>query len=217
MVKNIAVVLSGCGVYDGAEIHETVMTLLHVDLNGCNYQCFAPDKNQTEVINHLTKEKTTLSRNILSEAARIARGDILSLEKLDANNFDALIIPGGLGSVKNFSDFAIKGKDLTIDESISITINNFLQQKKAIGLICISPVLAGHIFPKNTLVTVGNDPQTIVAIEAMGLSHKECKADEIAIDLNNKLVTTPAYMLATSIKDVYEGVGKLVSKVIQLS
>jgi enhancing lycopene biosynthesis protein 2 len=217
METNIAVVLSGCGVFDGAEIHESVMTLLHIDLNGSKYQCFAPDKNQVEVINHLSKKQTTTSRNILHEAARIARGDILPLEKLDINNFDALIIPGGLGSIKNLSNFASKGKDLTIDEGISKIIHSFFEHKKPIGLICISPVLAGKIFPKNTIVTIGNDLQTIAPIEAMGLSHKICNANEIVVDLNNKLVTTPAYMLAKSIKDVYEGVGKLVSEVIRIS
>lgn len=216
MEKNIAVVLSGCGVYDGAEIHETVMTLLHIDLKGSRYQCFAPNKNQTEVIDHVNKEKTTDSRNILHEAARIARGDILPLEKLDINNFDALIIPGGLGSVKNFSDFSTKGKDATVDESISKTISAFWENKKPVGLICISPVLAGKTFPKRTLVTIGNDSQTIAAVEAMGLSHKVCAANEVAIDVNNKLVTTPAYMLAKSIKDVYDGVAKLVSEVLHL-
>ena len=122
MSKKIAIILSGCGVYDGAEIHETVLTLLRLSQQGAQVQCFAPDKPQMHVINHLTGEEMPEQRNVLVESGRITRGQSRDVRELKAADFDALIMPGGFGVAKNLSDFAVKGADCTVDADVLAAI-----------------------------------------------------------------------------------------------
>jgi enhancing lycopene biosynthesis protein 2 len=215
-MKKIAVILAGCGVYDGSEINEAVLTLLHIAKNGAAYQCFAPDIEQLHTINHLTGEEMPSNRNVLTEAARIARGDIKSLSELKASKFDALIVPGGFGAAKNLCDFAVKGADAQINDLVLEACKQFANAQKAAGYMCIAPALIPFIYPNATL-TIGNDEQTASALTQLGSTHAACAVDDIVIDEDNKLVTTPAYMLAQSILDADAGIEKLVKNVLALA
>ena len=216
-MKKIAVILSGCGFYDGSEIQETVITLLNIARSGASYQCFAPDIEQHDTINHLTGDKVNEKRNVLIESARIARGQIKSLEALEVKNFDAVILPGGFGAAKNLCNFARAGNDFTINTLVSTAIREFASARKPIGLICIAPVMAGKLFNKQVNCTVGNDKEVSKTIEQSGANHIECTAGDIVVDEQNKLVSTPAYMLADCISEVDSGIGKLVHKVIAMT
>ena len=216
-MTKIGVLLSGCGVNDGCEIHEAVITLLTLDRAGAEAVCMAPDVAQLDVVNHLTGEATGEKRNVLVESARIARGNIKDISKVRAADIDGLIIPGGFGAAKNLSDFAVKGKDAVVNEDVKQLLNDMVSAGKPVGAICIAPAtLTKALEGKNPEVTIGNDIGTAGAIEAMGGQHKECSVDMIHVDSNNKLVTTPAYMLGPSIKDVAVGIEKLVNKVLEL-
>lgn len=217
MSKKVAVILSGCGVYDGTEIHESVLTLLRLSQQGAQVQCFAPDKPQMHVINHLTGEETDEQRNVLVESARIARGEVKDVRVLKAADFDAVILPGGFGAAKNLSDFAVKGADCTIDADVLAAIGQFRDAKKPIGLMCIAPALSARIFGEGVQCTIGNDEGTAQAIEAMGASHQVCTVDKVVFDAGNCLVTTPAYMLAQSIAEAATGISALVDKVLELA
>ncbi len=217
MSKRVAVVLSGCGVFDGSEIYESVLTLLRIEENGASYQCFAPDIAQMHVINHLTGEEMAESRNVLVEAARLARGEISALSTLNAEEFDAVILPGGFGAAKNLSDFAVKGADLTVNTDLQNAITVFRQHNKPVGLLCIAPAMAGKLFGEGVTCTIGNDADTAAAIEATGAIHQDCDVDSIVVDAQRKLVTTPAYMLAGSITEAAGGINKLVDKVLALA
>ena len=216
-MAKIGVLLSGCGVNDGSEIHEAVITLLNLDRAGAETVCMAPDVDQLDVVNHLTGEATGEKRNVLVESARIARGNITDVGKVKAADIDGLIIPGGFGAAKNLSNFAVKGKDADVNEDVKRLLNEMVSAGKQVGAICIAPAtLTKALEDKNPEVTIGNDISTAGAIEAMGGKHKECSVDMIHVDSNNKLVTTPAYMLGPGIKDVAAGIEKLVSKVLEL-
>lgn len=216
-MAKIGVLLSGCGVNDGSEIHEAVITLLTLDRAGAETVCMAPDVDQLDVVNHLTGEATGEKRNVLVESARIARGNIKDINKVQAADIDGLIIPGGFGAAKNLSNFAVKGKDAVVNEDVKRLLNDMVSAGKPVGAICIAPAtLAKALERKNPEVTIGNDIGTANAIEAMGGRHKECSVDMIHVDSNNKLVTTPAYMLGPGIKDVAVGIEKLVNKVLEL-
>lgn len=216
-MAKIGVLLSGCGVNDGSEIHEAVITMLTLDKAGAETVCMAPDVDQFDVVNHLTGEATGEKRNVLVESARIARGNIKDIRKVRAADIDGLIIPGGFGAAKNLSDFAVKGKDAVVNEDVKRLLNDMVSAEKPIGAICIAPAtLTKALEEKNPEVTIGNDIGTAGAIEAMGGRHKECSVDMIHVDSNNKLVTTPAYMLGQCIKDVAVGIEKLVNKVLEL-
>jgi len=216
-MAKIGVLLSGCGVNDGCEIHEAVITLLTLDRAGAETVCMAPDVDQFDVVNHLTGEATGEKRNVLVESARIARGNIKDISKVRAADIDGLIIPGGFGAAKNLSDFAVKGKDAVVNEDVKRLLNDMVSAGKPVGAICIAPAtLTKALEGKNPEVTIGNDIGTAGAIEAMGGQHKECSVDMIYVDSNNKLVTTPAYMLGPGIKDVAVGIEKLVNKVLEL-
>jgi enhancing lycopene biosynthesis protein 2 len=218
MAKRIGVLLSGCGVFDGTEIHEAVLTLLFLDRAGANIICMAPEATQHHVVNHLTQKENQESRNVLVESARIARGEIRNLKEIGADDLDALILPGGFGAAKNLSDFAFKGPEARIHGDVARLIEAMATAKKPIGAICIAPaVLARVLADRHPLVTIGNDVGTARAIEAMGAKHADRPVDEICVDSANRLVTTPAYMLGPGIKDVARGIEKLVTRVMEMA
>lgn len=217
-MKNVGVLLSGCGVYDGSEIHESVITLLALERNGASTICMAPDIHQHHVVNHLTGQATEELRNVLVESARIARGEITDIKQIRSSELDALVIPGGFGAAKNLSDFAIKGKDAEVHAEVRRLIIEMADAQKPIGALCISPaVLAKVLEERLPQVTIGNDLGTAEAIEAMGGSHSVCEVGSIHVDTANRLVTTPAYMIGPSILDIAEGIEKLVKKVLEMS
>lgn len=218
MAKRVAVVLSGCGVYDGSEIYETVITLLRLDQAGAVVQCFAPDMQQLHVINHATGEVMEgEERNVLIEAARLARGNIQNLSDADAAEFDAVILPGGFGAAKNLSDFAVNGPDLTVIPSLVAFVQAMREANKPVGLMCIAPAMTGVLFGDGATCTIGNDSGVARAVEATGAIHKNCAVDEVCIDEANKLVTTPAYMLAGNIGEAAIGINKLVDAVLAMT
>jgi len=215
--KRVAVVLSGCGVFDGAEIHESVLSLLALERQGAQYQCFAPDIQQHHVIDHLSGNEMDESRSVLVESARIARGDIKALDEFDAENFDALMLPGGFGAAKNLSSLAFDGPNCTVNTDVENAVNAMLEVGKPIGALCITPaVLAKILEGKAAKLTIGNDPGTIGAIEAMGGDHQETTHAEVVIDQKLKLVTSPCYMLDASIGQIAEGADNTVRALLAL-
>ena len=217
MSKKIAVILSGCGVYDGAEIHESVITLLRLDQRGAQVECFAPDVAQLHVINHLTGEEMPESRNVLVESARIARGTVKDIGQANAADFDALIVPGGFGAAKNLSNFAVEGAGCSINPQVLALAEAFAEAGKPVGLICISPALAAKIYGPGVTCTIGNDADTAAALDKMGATHLECSVEDIVEDQARKLVSTPAYMLGKNISEVASGINKLVDRVLELT
>jgi enhancing lycopene biosynthesis protein 2 len=218
MAKKVAVLLSGCGVNDGGEIHESVLTLLFLDRAGAHIICTAPNIAQMHVINHFSQEIVDERRNVLVESARIARGDITDLKQLKVADIDALIVPGGFGAAKNLSDFAVKGAAATVDPQVQRILKEMLAAGKPIGAMCIAPAtVAKALAEHHPEVTIGTDEDTAAAIQAMGAKHVACQVDQIHVDVRYKIVTTPAYMLGPSIKDVAKGIEKLVTKVLELA
>lgn len=215
-MKNIAVILSGCGYLDGAEIREAVLTLLYLDRSQANVSIFAPDIDQHHVVNHLSGEETSESRNVLVESARIARGDVNPLADLDSSAFDAVIIPGGFGVAKNLSDLAFKGAEAKAIPELKTLLESFLEQNKPIGVICISPAVLVASLSKGT-VTIGEDEGTAEVITKMGGKHLTCATDEICIDEENKIISCSAYMRDDNIASIASGIEKLVTKVVELA
>ncbi|MGU3524610.1 isoprenoid biosynthesis glyoxalase ElbB [Enterobacteriaceae bacterium C23F] len=216
-MKRVGVVLSGCGVYDGSEIHEAVITLLAIARSGAEAVCFAPDKAQSDVINHLAGESMAPERNVLIEAARIARGDIQPLSKANESELDALIVPGGFGAAKNLSSFAAQGSQCSVDPELKALTLAMHAAGKPLGFMCIAPAMLPKIFDFPLRVTIGTDIDTAEVLEEMGAEHVPCPVDDIVIDEENKVVTTPAYMLAQNIAEAATGIEKLVARVLALS
>jgi enhancing lycopene biosynthesis protein 2 len=213
-MKKFAVVLSGCGVYDGSEIHEAVLTLLAIVKNGCSYQIFAPDILQHHVINHFTGNVTDETRNVLVESARIARGNIQALSAFNSNAFDALIFPGGFGCAKNLSTYAFDGADCTVNTDVEKAVKAMISANKPIGALCIAPVILARIL-KTIEVTIGNDEQTAIDIEKMGAFHHKCNHAEVIKDTKLKIFTTPCYMLDADIVQIAQGAENIVSAMIK--
>lgn len=217
MGKKAGVLLSGCGVFDGTEIHEAVLTLLALDRAGAEICCVAPDADQLHVINHLTQAETTERRNVLVESARIARGEIKNVKDVAASDLDALIIPGGFGAAKNLSDFAVKGPEAAVHPEVERIVKEMWSAGKPVGAVCIAPATLTRILgDQNPEVTIGNDVGTAAAIRTMGGRHQDRSVEEICVDEKNRLVTTPAYMLGPGIKDVAIGIEKLVAQVLSM-
>ncbi|MGO2133204.1 MAG: isoprenoid biosynthesis glyoxalase ElbB [Halomonas sp.] len=217
MNRQVAVILAGCGVQDGSEIYETTLTLLRLDQLDISYRCFAPDIEQHHVVNHRSGEVAEgETRNVLTEAARLARGEISALAELSVDDCDAVIVPGGFGVAKNLSNFASAGADMVIQDEVREKVGEFHAAGKPIGLMCISPVMVPRLLGQGIAVTIGSDPGVSGAISAMGGLHRGCAVDDIVVDFSNRVVTTPAYMEAQRINDAAKGIFKLVDRMSEL-
>ena len=219
-MPKVGVILSGSGVFDGSEIHEAVITLLTIERRGADYVCIAPDINQMHTIDHLTgNESEGEQRNVLVESARIARGDIKEIKDVSADEIDALIIPGGFGAAKNLCDFAVKGADCEVNPDVKELVLSMNKVGKPIGAMCIAPALLAKVFEGSDIkptLTIGTDKQTAEAIEKMGAIHNDCSVDDIIVDYDNRIVTTPAYMLAKGISEAGTGIERLVEEVLAM-
>lgn len=214
-MKKFAVVLAGSGVYDGAEIHEATLSLYAISKNGGEYEIFAPNINQHHVINHITGEEMPETRNVLIESARIARGNIKDLKEFKAEDFDALLFPGGFGVAKNLCSFAFDGPDCKVNEEVAATLKAMHSAKKPIGALCIAPALLAKVLG-NVEVTIGQDAGTAEAINSLGATHTETNHGEIVFDKENKIITTPCYMLDASIAQIGEGAENVVKAIMTM-
>ena len=218
-MKKVAVILSGCGVQDGSEIHEAVLTLLAVDRAGAQAVVVSIDKPQMHVVDHQTGQPMKgQTRNMLHESARIARGHVQSLEDLNPESIDAVILPGGYGAAKNLCSFAVEGENMQVDPTLARFLTKAKQLNKPLGFICISPVIAAKLFGEERIkLTIGNDRKTASAMESFGASHVNCPVQEAVVDTRHKIVSTPAYMLAKRISEAEAGIRQLVEKLLELA
>lgn len=216
-MKKIGVILSGCGVRDGSEIHEAVLTLLAIDQCGAEAVCMAPNVDFPET-DHVTMQETGARRNVLVESARIARGNIRDIAEVKASDLDAVILPGGFGAAKNLCDFAMKGAAATVNSEVARLLKEMAAARKPIGAICIAPVVVAAVLGKELAptVTIGNDAATATEIGKTGAIHKECPVSGVVADCEKMIVTTPAYMLASRVSQVAEGINKCVKDVFSM-
>lgn len=222
---NIGVLLSGCGVYDGSEIHEAVFTLLAIEELGGRAICFAPDKSQHHVIDHTNGEEMKEKRNVLTEAARIARGDIRDIREVNVNQFEALVIPGGFGAAKNLTDWAFNGPDGEVDEEVKRIILNTIKVGKPIAAVCMGPTVVAKALENSNIraeMTVGtteeSSPYDIKAVsdgmEKLGVKSVMRTVREIAVDKSNKIVTAPCYMMDASVLDIRNNVKQAITEMV---
>lgn len=227
-MKKVAVILAGSGVYDGTEIHEAVFTLLAIAQNGAEYQCFAPNKNQAHVVNHLNGEEQQETRNVLVESARIARGEVLNIAEFNAQNFDALIIPGGFGAAKNLNRWAFEGPNGSIDMQVQQAIQAMIEANKPVGGLCMGPTVIAKALENSAVhatLTVGsnqlNSPYDIQAISegmhSIGAKTEYKSVEEITIDAENKIVTAPCYMMEANIVEVHNNIQQAVKALLELA
>ena len=222
--NRVALVLSGCGVYDGSEIHEASAIMVHLSRHGVQVALFAPDQPQMHTVNHLSGKVTEESRNVLVESARIARGNISPLSTLSAAGFCAVVFPGGFGAAKNLSTFAVDGDKMTVNKDVERVMREFVVARKPVGLTCIAPVLAAKVLPGVEL-TVGHESDeggrwpyasTAGAIVSMGAKHIVKDVTEVHVDEKMKVVTTPAFMCDAPLHLIWDGIGKLVTTLVKL-
>jgi len=213
-MKKFAVVLSGCGVFDGTEIHEATLSMYAIKKLGADYDVFAPDIDQHHVINHITGQEMNEKRNVLVESARIARGKVEPLPKFDPAAYDALLFPGGFGAAKNLSSFAFDGLNCTVNIDVEDAIKKMRQAGKPIGALCIAPVLLAKILG-NVELTIGQDPGTAEAVQKLGAKHVQTQHGEVVHDKVNNLFTTPCYMLDANIAQIGEGAENIVKAMLE--
>jgi enhancing lycopene biosynthesis protein 2 len=214
----VGVILSGCGVQDGSEIHEAVCTLLEIARNDAEAICIAPDQPQTSVIDHRKGEPTGEMRNMMTEAARIARGKIRDIRGVSSADLDAVILPGGFGAASNLCDFAVSGTQCSVNHDVERLLLEMHGAGKPIGAICIAPAIVARVFGKKGIpveLTIGTDPGTASKFREMGVRHADRQAREICIDRANRIVSTPAYMLAGRIDEAADGIALLVKEVLK--
>jgi len=216
-MKNFALILSGCGQHDGSETHEVILTLLSMSQENITWESFAPDIYQERVVDHLTNQiEQDQKRSVLKESARLVRGKISPLNELDVSKFDAIIFPGGFGSVSTLCNWAHQSLDFEIHSDVKKILDQATLVRKPLGFICIAPILATKIY-KSAKITIGNDKNIAQQIHDLGAQHIECTANEVVIDKENKIVSTPANMVANNINEVYEGIRRLVKELVLLS
>lgn len=217
-----AVVLSGCGVFDGSEIHEAVLTMLAIERTGCEYACFAPNTWQARTIDHFTGHAAAIAgdednRNVLAESARICRGNIKDLAEFRAQDFEGIVFPGGFGAALNLSNFAVKGAECEINQEVRRALEESYSQGLVIGAMCIAPVVLARVLGKEHIkITVGNDKNVAAGIAKTGAEHENKGVTEVCVDEEHKIVTTPCYMLAKSMKEVADGTANLIDEMLEL-
>ena len=220
MAKKVAVCLSGCGFLDGSEIHEATFTLLALDQAGAEIVCCAPSGVMLDVVDHAVQKPTGETRDVLTESARIARGDVKPLSQVNARDIDALIFPGGFGAAKNLCSFATEGAGCTVNAEVESLVSDMLEMKKPVGAICIAPAMLARIVGRKNIparLTIGTDASTAAAINQMGATHCDCPATDVIADDGHKIVSTPAYMLGQGPAEVFAGIKKCVDKVLALA
>jgi enhancing lycopene biosynthesis protein 2 len=218
-MKTVAVILSGCGVFDGAEIHESVLVLLALDRADAHVICAAPDMPQRDVVNHITRQAVkTETRNVLVESARIARGTIIPLTQLKVADVDAIILPGGFGAAKSLCDFAVRGSEYSVHPELRRVLSEAHRAGKPLGFVCIAPAIAAKLFGLEKVnFTIGNDRESAATLQSSGGTHVNCDVRSIVIDERLKVVTSPAYMLAQRITEAEAGINKLVEAVLRMA
>ncbi|MEO6907270.1 MAG: isoprenoid biosynthesis glyoxalase ElbB [Abditibacteriaceae bacterium] len=223
MSKKVGVLLSGCGYQDGSEVYEAVLTILALERAGAQVRALAPDMDQNVVINHYSGQEARgealgPASRVIAQSARIVRGKITSVGEVSGHDIDALIIPGGFGVVKNLCTFATDGVDADVHPEVRRLITEMHSLEKPVGAICIAPVLIALVLgDKNPTLTIGNDGKVALALEKLGARHQETTVDGIAVDTANKIVSTPAFMLAQNALEAETGINKLVGKVLELA
>lgn len=216
-MKSVGIILAGCGVNDGTEIHEAVITMLCLDRLNADISFFAPDIIQSGVVNHSNQVEMNESRNVKTESARISRGNIKDIKEAEPDKLDAVIFPGGAGVIKNFSKIFGDSNNPEVNPDISKLIFDMHSQKKPIGAICISPLLIAAVLGSfKPELTIGNDINAAKMIENFGGIHRQCNFDSIITDEKNLLVSTPAYMLGNGPGQIYLGINMLVDKIYEL-
>jgi enhancing lycopene biosynthesis protein 2 len=214
-MTKVALILSGCGFMDGAEIHESVLCLLALQEAQYSVEIFAPDIDQVSVVNHLTgQEVLGETRNVLVESARIARGEISSLDALDVDAFDAIMIPGGFGVAKNLSSYATEGANCQVNERLREILLAFHRKGKKIGATCIAPAVLARVFSgvQPLLLTLGSSEDTVAQLNAMGMKGRAVAVTDLLADEENRVFTTPCYMEPPDLLGMYEGIKKVVAK-----
>ncbi|QDU84362.1 Enhancing lycopene biosynthesis protein 2 [Planctomycetes bacterium Pla163] len=216
----IAVVLSGCGVFDGAEIHESVLTLLALDRAGCLVTCFAPDVPQLHVVDHGTGDVVPgTARNVRTESARIARGAVADVADARIEDFDAVVLPGGFGAAKNLCTFAVDGSACTVEAGTAALLGAALDARTPIAVACIAPAVLAAVLRdrgESAELTIGTDDETGAALEAMGVVHVPCSVERAVVDEERRVISTPAYMLAASIGEAAASIDAMVASLMQM-
>jgi enhancing lycopene biosynthesis protein 2 len=217
--KRVGVILAGSGYLDGSEIQEATLTLLFLDKRGAKVTAMAPNVRQMHVVDHLQGEPAgSETRNVLHEAARITRGAIVDVKTVKAEDLDALIIPGGYGAAKNLCTFATEGVKLEVNPDVERLVRDMAAAGKPLGFVCIAPVIAAKVLgAKKVKLTIGNDPATAAALNALGAIHVDAPVDQIVVDEKNRVVSTPAYMLGPTIAPVAAGIERLVGAVLEMA
>lgn len=217
-MTRVAFVLNGCGHRDGSEIHEAVVAMLALEETGAVVLPVAPNKPQVKVLSHVDGKPLVGSRNMFEESARIARGKLRDLAAVNIDEFDAVVIPGGNGTAYNLCTFADLGIAMSVEPSLVSLLTAAHKAKKPIGAICIAPVILAKLFgPSGAELTIGHDPDVAAKVQQLGAKHIACAASDCVIDRKNRLVTTPAYMLGETVRDIAPGIRKLAEAVVRLS
>lgn len=219
-MKRIGVLLSGCGVKDGSEIHEAVLTLLYLDQRGVERTCIAPQMAQARVVDHLTGQPMPGERDVLVESSRLARGEVMPLARVRPEELSGLILPGGLGAALNLCDYALQGRAMRVRPDVAELLLALHAQGKPIGAICIAPVLVAKVFGDRGIaieVTVGDSTGVAADIAAFGAVHVMRRVDEIHVDRAHRIVSTPAYMLGGNVAQIAPGIERVVDSVVKLA
>ena len=219
-MKKIAVVLCGSGYKDGSEIRESVGALWALSKHGAEIQCFALNEKQMHVVNCLTGEEApNEQRNQLVESARIARGKIATLEELNVNDWDGILLPGGFGAAKNLCNYAVKGTEGSVHPKVQQNLKDFFIAGKPIGAICIAPIIVAMAFPNQGFeLTVGADNPSVADIQKLGHHHIDLPPNLSLVDRKHKIVTSPAYMYDSApLHEIFEGIESAVISLLDLA
>ena len=187
--------------YDGSDVHESVLLLLALEEAGERPVLLAPDIRQGRTVDHLSAGTVEgEDRNVLCESARLGRGIVRALATVRPDELEALVIPGGYGPVVNFSGgFAMPGAARRILPEVEPFLQHFLMERKPLGLIGLGEV------PVRTLLGQEMEPPSPPA-----------DPRHLRVDADRRIVHTPGFAAFTRLADVRAGIEAMVAALLRL-
>ncbi len=217
-MKKIALLLSGCGYLDGTEVTECVSTIIKLSELGTKWTPFSISKSYSPTSHFAPEHSPPGPLNCLEESARITRSQMTDLKEIRVKDYDALVIPGGYGVAKNFCSWALDGPSCSVDKNVKSVIEEFHSLSLPIGAWCIAPALVSRVLGQHNIqVTIGNDTETAAGIEKTGAIHVPCSVTDFVTDRENKIISTPAYMLQAQPHEVFQGISSALKELWEMA
>lgn len=201
MIRKAGLLLSGCGSLDGSDPFEVVSCTIHLTEEGFRVIPLVLGDPQFHVVDHSSgREIEGESRNQLPEAARLCRDKLYKLDELSPRVLDALIIPGGQGSVKNLLTGFGADRNPSLHPLVEAFLSEALDEGVVIGVLSLGE---------------------FVVDRALGSSEQESdllslEPGKLLVDEERRIIRSAGSLTATSTAELHASIGQFVKAIAKM-